>query len=70
MAIMQYDGNFVLYKGLNRFNRKPLWSSHTSSGKGEYLIFQKNGNLEIFSPNNELIWTSNTENEYAYKLIM
>ena len=39
MAIMQYDGNFMIYKGRNRFNRKPLWTSNTNV-KGDYFMFQ------------------------------
>jgi hypothetical protein len=68
MAIMQYDGNFMVYKGVNRFSRKPLWTSNTNV-KGDYFIFQNDGNLEIFAQN-EPIWTANTKNEHANKLIM
>jgi hypothetical protein len=34
---MQYDGNFMVYKGVNRFSRKPLWTSNTL----EYCIAPK-----------------------------
>lgn len=69
MAIMQDDGNFVIYKG-NKESGIPIWSTLTQDPyKGEYFVFQNNGNIEVFSQN-ELIWTANTKNEHANKLIM
>src|SRR5437588_9031256 len=45
MAIMQGDGNFVLYKG-----DKPLWASNTVRSNGDYFaIMQGDGNLVVYS---------------------
>ena len=64
---MQEDGDFIIYK--NSTNT-PIWATHTKEPyKGEYFIFQTNGNLEVFSQY-ELIWSSNTKHENAHKLIM
>ncbi len=55
-AIMQHDGNLVVYNN----NRKPLWSSKTNGHPGAYLIMEKGGNMVIKQDKAQL-WESETE---------
>ncbi len=57
-AIMQHDGNFVIYDSSNT----SLWHTGThGKGKAPYrLVLQKDGNLVIYDGNNKGIWSSNT----------
>jgi len=57
-AIMQDDGNFVIYDS----SKTALWNSGThGKGKAPYrLVLQKDGNLVIYDGNNKGIWSSNT----------
>ncbi len=51
-AVMQEDGNFVLYGG------KANWASNTM-GRGDRVIMQDDGNLVVY--NGDLAtWASNT----------
>ena len=68
-AIMQKDGNFVLYKGDHS-----TWASNTC-GKGEgpfRLEMQEDGNLVVYEGNGNPTWASNTcgKGEGKHKLIM
>ncbi|MDA8230629.1 MAG: hypothetical protein M0006_04740 [Magnetospirillum sp.] len=54
-AIMQGDGNFVLYF----YNGSPAWASGTNGKPGSYLIMQDDGNAVIYWPNDPL-WATNT----------
>lgn len=54
-AIMQNDGNFVLYGKNNA-----LWSTDTVAN-GDYLIMQEDGNLNIYVSCNFATWSSNTQ---------
>lgn len=54
-AIMQSDGNFVLYD----HSGKPLWATGTSGANASFLILQDNGNLVIYRPNIQE-WESGT----------
>lgn len=54
MAIMQADGNFVLY----RVNGDPLWASNTVGGAGAFVIMQDDGNLVVYQQ--VPVWASNT----------
>lgn len=51
-AILQKDGNFVIYKG-----EKALWASGTEGKFGTMLIMQKDGNLVLYN---------NVENRYVW----
>lgn len=55
-AIMQRDGNFVLYdrKG------KPLWATNTLDTSGAYFVIQNDGNLVIYNASGRSIWASHT----------
>lgn len=54
-AVMQGDGNFVLYT----YAGKPVWASNTAGKNGSFLIMQDDGNLVIYEPNVPL-WASGT----------
>jgi hypothetical protein len=55
VAVMQSDGNFVLYDT----NNHALWSSSTSGHPGAYVSVQIDGNLVVYSGTSAL-WASNT----------
>jgi hypothetical protein len=43
-AVMQYDGNFVLYD----YTGRPRWASNTHGNHGARLVLQCDGNLVIY----------------------
>ena len=53
MAIMQGDGNFVIYSGGGA-----VWSSGTSGHPGSSLAFQGDGNIVIYSPTRAALWAT------------
>ena len=53
MAIMQGDGNFVIYSGGGA-----VWSSGTSGHPGSSLIFQSDGNIVVYSPTRVAHWAT------------
>lgn len=57
-AIMQSDGNFVVYSK----NGTAVWASNTNYGEGSYrTVMQSDGNLVIYN-GSSAIWATNTEN--------
>lgn len=50
-AIMQSDGNFVIYDGANR----AVWSSNTAGRPGSYASVENTGKFVIYQPS--IIWT-------------
>lgn len=59
---MRKDGNLVLsHINLNRI----LWQSNTT-GKGDRLRMETNGNLVIVDRNNRTIWQTNTKDRGDY----
>jgi len=54
-AVMQTDGNFVLYDSTNG----ALWSSGTWNNSGAYLAVQNDGNVVVYK-NSTPLWASNT----------
>ena len=64
-AIMQQDGNFVLYKK----GTAVLWASHThGKGTGPYeLRMQNDNNLVIYDHHGKVIWSPNTHNSVYQK---
>jgi hypothetical protein len=54
-AIMQQDGNFVVYK-----NGAPAWSSVTYGRNNAYLSLQPDGNLVINWNGNPIWWTGSS----------
>jgi Trypsin len=55
-AIMQSDGNFVLYDWFNT----PIWSTRTHGHFGAYAFVQDDGNFVIYSSTGVPLWESNT----------
>merc|ERR1711957_32288 len=67
-AIMQGDGNFVLYKN----GDQPTWASNTNGqGTGPYrLTMQEDGNLVLYDSTDAALWASGTngQGEGPYKM--
>jgi predicted lipoprotein with Yx(FWY)xxD motif len=65
-AIMQDDGNFVLYNGKNPENSgPPFWASHTNQSKGQFTaIMQDDGNFVVYKGTpaalGSPVWASDT----------
>jgi hypothetical protein len=59
-AVMQYDGNFVLYG----YDGVPVWASNTERNPGAWLIVQEDCNVVIYDTNSpgspRPIWATNT----------
>jgi len=55
-AVMQGDGNFVVYDSANG---QALWSTGTST-PGSYIVMQGDGNLVVYSPGGVAQWSSGT----------
>ena len=55
-AIMQDDGNFVLYD----VNNEPVWASNTVGFPGAYLAVQEDGNLVVYNQDGNALWATNT----------
>jgi hypothetical protein len=53
-AIMQTDGNFVVYGYPNA-----LWASNTNGKPGSYITLQNDGNVVIYQPNSP-VWATGT----------
>lgn len=55
-AVVQSDGNFVLYNAANR----PLWASNTvGTGAHNWLAMQSDGNLVLYNQANRPVWANN-----------
>ena len=55
-AVMQGDGNFVLYNTTG----KPIWASNTAGHPGAFIVVQNDGNLVIYDSSSRVLWASNT----------
>jgi hypothetical protein len=56
VAIMQADGNFVMYDSVGH----ALWSTKTDGHPGAYLGLQNDGNVVIYDASNKSIWATDT----------
>ena len=58
-AIMQCDGNFVVY---NRKDGKdtPIWDTKSAGNGGAFLALQQDGNLVLYNSSNKPLWSSGT----------
>jgi hypothetical protein len=66
-AIMQNDGNFVIYQdGYS----KALWYTKTTGIYGGYFAFQTDGNLVVYDSSSRARWHSNTSGKGATRLLM
>src|SRR5690242_1418964 len=56
-AVVQSDGNFVLYTPANR----PVWANNrVGSGTANWLAVQTDGNLVEYTSANHPVWATNT----------
>lgn len=56
-AVMQGDGNFVVYNSAN----KAMWSTRTAgTGSNNRLVLQTDGNLVLYTSANKAVWNSGT----------
>lgn len=55
-AIMQGDGNFVVYTPQG----EAIFATGTNGHEGAYLSLQSDGNLVVYGPQGEALWASNT----------
>ena len=53
-AIMQADGNFVLYDA----DGTALWATGTWNNPGAWIILQDDGRLVVYSPSGQPLWAS------------
>jgi cell wall-associated NlpC family hydrolase len=60
-AVMQSDGNFVVYDSANQ----PLWYTRTSGNAGAALYVQTDGNLVVYGSAGQALWGSGTINSTA-----
>ena len=70
-AILQTDGNFVVYEN----GKKPVWATDTSGHKPVFLILQNDGNLVMYkgtgpADNKGVLWNSKTQDQNPVFLIM
>ena len=63
IAIMQQDGNFVLYN-----TNRVLWHSATSDKSADCVILQNDGNIVIYSTSGKVLWTSNIRSAGELKI--
>lgn len=73
-AVMQQDGNFVLYQTLHWIPKNALWASNTCM-KGvqpRRVIMQNDGSLVVYDVYNTPTWASNTFQKGAkpHRLVM
>ena len=55
VAVMQADGNFVVYEDLTTGGSVPVWASGTYGNPGAYLALGANGNLAIIGPSGNVL---------------
>ncbi len=53
MAVMQGDGNFVVYG-----QGGPIWSTGTFNHPGAFLTLQSDGNVVVYSSSHQALWAS------------
>ena len=56
VAVMQDDGNFVVYSATSA----ALWSTHTDGHAGAIVSVQDDGNLVVYDAGGAAVWASNT----------
>ena len=66
-AVMQSDGNFVVYVSHHFVSANALWASGThGKGVGPYrLVMQADNNLVVYDSRNQATWASGTHNKGA-----
>lgn len=70
-AIMQHDGNFVIYERKNG-KETAVWNTRTSGNAGAFLALQQDGNLVVYSKASKPLYNSKTSRkpfaDYKLKL--
>lgn len=61
------NGDLVLS---NLLEDEELWSSDTGGNDSEYLVFEDDGNLVLYTKSEEVVWQSNTKDTGADKLML
>jgi len=64
-AIMQNDGNFVIYRG-----NEAIWQTKTNNNPGAKAEFRANGNFVVLGANNSAPFSTNTPHMNGKKLVM
>lgn len=64
-AVMQTDGNFVVYKGT-----QALWATHTWNNPSSYFVFQGDSNLVVYNYAGTAKWNSRTNGRDGWRLVM
>lgn len=57
-AVMQDDGNFVIYTS----SGAPVWASNTPGHPGAFVVVQNDGNVVVYDPSNHPLWASQNNN--------
>lgn len=73
-AIMQCDGNFVVYKGSGPCDNHGILWAHNKTGTEGFLVFQADGNLVVYGgcpgAAGTVIWASGTHKKSGDRLVM
>jgi hypothetical protein len=70
IAIMQPDGNFVVYDACNtNVTSSALWATGTNGKGGNFLNYQTDGNLVVYTSSNSAVWASNTNGKNSTRII-
>jgi hypothetical protein len=64
-AVMQTDGNFVVYGPSGA-----LWATGTGGTGSNVIVMQADGNLVVYAPGGVPHWSSNTAPSYQLRLVM
>jgi lysozyme len=64
-AIMQSDGNFVVYNG-----HTPVWSSQTQRHPQSQLVAQSDGNVVVYDKAHHPLWSTGTAHSSGCRLVM
>lgn len=64
-AVMQGDGNFVVYRG-----NTALWNTHTWNNPNAQFLLQTDGNMVVYDFSGRAKWSSRTNNKGAWRLYM
>jgi hypothetical protein len=65
-AVMQADGNFVVY----RDGVGAVWSTRTQGHPGARIVMQTDGNLVVYGKDNKALWNSRTQGKPGCYLAM
>lgn len=58
-AVMQGDGNFVIYK-YTAAGTTAIWATRTAGNPGSLLVERRDGDLAIYAPSGAILWSSHS----------